>query len=148
MIRSLVPGEDLAEAAAEIEAAVERAFTAPGAGPGAVKASVTFPAGRDHEVGGLPAETPADLPAVERLLDAVRTVAPGRARIGGAPFWAEMSFLAAHGIPCVYWAPGDIANCHTAEEHVRVDEFLDGVRALSLFIAGHCEAGTIEGGVP
>jgi acetylornithine deacetylase len=57
-----------------------------------------------------------------------------------------MSFLVANGIPCVYWAPGDIANCHTAEEHVDVDEFLDGVRALTKFIAGHCGAGTTEGG--
>ena len=141
MIRSLVPGEDLDAAAAEIDEAVARGVEGTGA-----TASVSFPAGRDHEVGGLPAETPMDLPPVRALLEAVRVVARGRERLGGAPFWAEMSFLAAHGIPCVYWAPGDIANCHTAEEHVRVDEFLDAVRALALFIAGHCEAGPIEGG--
>ena len=141
MIRSLVPGEDLAAAAAELEAAVARGVEGTGA-----TVSVAYPAGRDHEVGGLPAETPPDLPPVRALLDAVRAVAPGRERVEGAPFWAEMSFLAARGIPCVYWAPGDIANCHTAEEHVRIDEFLAAVRALSLFIAGYC-AGTIEGGV-
>ncbi|TML88559.1 MAG: M20/M25/M40 family metallo-hydrolase [Actinobacteria bacterium] len=141
MIRSLVPGEDLSEAVAEIEAAVAR-----GVEGTRTAASVTFPAGRDHAVGGLPAETSAELPAVEALLDAVRAVAPGRERVEGSPYWAEMSFLAARGIPCVYFAPGDIANAHTAEEHVRVDELVDGVKALSLFIAGHC-AGTIEGGV-
>jgi acetylornithine deacetylase len=57
-----------------------------------------------------------------------------------------MSFLTARAIPCVYFAPGDIANAHTTEEHVHVEEFLDGIRALSLFIAGHCKAGAIEGG--
>jgi acetylornithine deacetylase len=133
LIRSLVPGEDLDEAAAEIEAAVARS--------GAV-ATLTFPAGRDHRVGGLPAETDADDPGVQGLLAALGE----RGRIGGAPFWAEMSFLNSLGIPTVYWAPGDIANCHTPEEHVLVDEFLDGVGTLSQFIAGHCGTGTEQGG--
>ena len=57
-----------------------------------------------------------------------------------------MSFLDALGIPCVYWAPGDIANCHTSEEHVEVDEFLAAVKALSLFLVAHCGTGPIEGG--
>jgi acetylornithine deacetylase len=141
LIRSLVPGEDLAAAAAEIEGAVERGVAGTG-----TAARVRFPAGRDHEVGGLPSEIRADLPAVRDLLDAVRAVRPERAEVRGAPFWAEASFLAAQGIPCVYWAPGDIANCHTTEEHVDVDEFLAGVRALTLFIAGRWGAGTSEGG--
>jgi acetylornithine deacetylase len=141
LIRSVLPGEDLSTAAAEIEAAVERGVAGTEAG-----ATVAFPAGRDHEVGGLPSETPEDLPAVQELLEAIRSVRPERAALGGAPFWAEASFLGASGIPCVYWAPGDIANCHTTEEHVPVDEFLAGVRALTLFIAGHCGAGSSEGG--
>jgi acetylornithine deacetylase len=57
-----------------------------------------------------------------------------------------MSFLNSLGIPPVFWAPGDIANCHTPEEHVLVDEFLDGVGTLSQFIAGHCGTGTEQGG--
>ncbi|MFL5929594.1 MAG: M20 family metallopeptidase [Gaiellaceae bacterium] len=134
LIRSLVPGESLDDAAAEIEAAVARS----GAG-----AEVRFTAGRDHAVGGLPAETDSEHPGVVGLLAALGE----RASIGGAPFWAEMSFLNAVGIPCVYWAPGDIANCHTPDEHVRVDEFLDAVATLSQFIAGHCGAGTEQGGV-
>jgi acetylornithine deacetylase len=141
MIRSLVPGDDLAEAAAEIEAAAARGVEGTPA-----SATVSFPAGRDHELGGLPAETQVDLPSVQALVDAVAAVAPERARVGGASYWAEMSFLTARAIPCVYFAPGDIANAHTTEEHVHVDEFLDGIRALSLFIAGHCKAGAIEGG--
>jgi acetylornithine deacetylase len=129
LIRSLVPGEDLDEAAAEIEAAVARS---------GATATVAYPAGRDHRVGGLPAETDATNPAVAALA--------GERGIGGAPFWAEMSFLESLGIPTVYWAPGDIANCHTPEEHVLVEEFLDGIRTLSQFIAGHCGTGTEQGG--
>lgn len=141
LIRSLLPGEDLDEAAAAVEAAVARGVEAAG-----VRAEVAFPAGRDHRVGGLPAETPAELEPVQRLLAAVAGVRPGAANVAAAPYWAEMSFLVASGIPCVYWAPGDIANCHTAEEHVEVAELLDGVRALKQFIAGHCGAGPTEGG--
>lgn len=134
LIRSLVPGESLDAAAAEVEAAVARA---------SARATVRYPAGRDHDVGGLPAETAAGDPGVQGLLAALGP----RGAIGGAPYWAEMSFLNAVGIPCVYWAPGDIANAHTPEEHVRVDEFLDAVGTLSKFIAGHCGAGTEQGGV-
>jgi acetylornithine deacetylase/succinyl-diaminopimelate desuccinylase-like protein len=111
-------------------------------------ATVAFPAGRDHRVGGLPFETSPDEPFVRALVDAVRTVAPDRARVSGAPFWSEGSFLTALGIPCVYWAPGDISNCHTAEEHIRVDELLAAVRCLLVFMAGHCGAGSHGGGAP
>jgi acetylornithine deacetylase len=136
-----MPSETLPAAAAEIEAAVERAVEGTG-----VRAEVRYPAGRDHELGGLPADTDPDTPAVGALRAAVRAVAAPRDVLGGAPFWSEMSFLAALGIPCVYWAPGDITNCHTSEERVELDEFLDAVKALSLFLAAHCGAGPIEEG--
>jgi acetylornithine deacetylase len=141
LIRSLVPGEDLAAAALDIKAAAERGVEGSGA-----SVKISFPAGRDHEIGGLPWEVATDFPAVRELLAAVRLVHPERARLAGAPFWAEMSFLAANGVPCVYWAPGDIATCHTTEEHVEIAEFVAAVRALTLFIAGYCGAGPIEGG--
>lgn len=143
MIRTLVPGEDLDAAAAEIEAAVERGVAGSG-----VTASVAFPAGRDHRVGGLPSEMPADAAPIEALRACIRHVAPDRGAVAGAPFWSEASFLAAQGIPCAYFAPGDIANCHTSEEHVVVRELLDAVQALSLFIAGHCGAGRTQGAQP
>ena len=141
LIRSLIPGEDLEQAAAEIETVALRAVEGTGA-----EATVSFPAGRDHRLGGLPAETASELDRVQLLLACVRRWRPEAATIGGAPYWAEMSFLVASGMPCVYWAPGDIANCHTAEEHVDVGEFLDGVRALTQFMAGHCGAGPTKGG--
>jgi acetylornithine deacetylase len=141
LIRTLMPSETLPAAAAEIEAAVDR-----GVEGTAVRAEVRYPAGRDHELGGLPADTDPGRPTVAALRDAVRAVAPRRDALGGATFWSEMSFLDALGIPCVYWAPGDITNCHTSEEHVDLDEFLDAVKALSLFLVAHCGAGPIEGG--
>jgi len=138
LIRTLIPTEELSAAATEIEAAIERGVRGTG-----VRADVRFPAGRDHELGGLPAESDPEGAPVRALRAAVGTVAPGRDAVRGTPFWSEMSFLHALGIPCVYWAPGDITNCHTAEERVEIDEFLDGVRALSLFLAGHSKAGPV-----
>jgi acetylornithine deacetylase len=143
LIRTLTPSEDLARAAEEIEAAVARGVEGTG-----VTAEVTFPAGRDHPVGGLPSEMPSDAEPIVALRECIAAVSPGSGDVRGAPFWSEASFLAARGIPCAYFAPGDIANCHTAEEHVVVQEFLAAVRALSLFIAGHCGAGRIQGAHP
>jgi acetylornithine deacetylase len=143
LIRTLVPSEDLDAAGAAIEAAVARGVEGTG-----VTADVRFPAGRDHALGGLPSETPADLDAVTALRECVRSVAPGAGGIAGAPFWSEASFLTEQGIPCVYFAPGDIAVCHTAEERVAVREVVDAAEALSLFIAGHCGAGRTQGAHP
>jgi acetylornithine deacetylase len=136
LIRTLIPGEDPARAAGEIEEVVRRATYHTG-----VAATVAFPAGRDHALGGLSAETDRDAPAVRLLREAMREAAPEREdAVGGAPFWSEMSFLGALGIPCVYWAPGNILHCHTTEERVELDEFEDAVRALSLFVVRHCGA--------
>jgi acetylornithine deacetylase len=141
LIRSLVPGEDLDEAAAEIEAAVTRGLKQTGA-----DATVSFPAGRDHPLGGLPAETPPTLEPVQRLIQTLLDLRPSAATVAAAPYWSEMSFLAAAGVPCVYWGPGDVSTAHTVEEHVDVKEFLDAVRVLTNFIAGHCCAGPSKGG--
>lgn len=133
LIRKLLPGEDLGTAAVELEDVVQGAIGAPD-----ISATVTFPAARDHPVGGLPSETAAADGAVERLQAALRQVRPGAGELEGAPFWAEMSFLERLGIPCVYCAPGDIGSAHTSEERVPVDEFVDAARALALFTAHHC----------
>lgn len=136
LIRKLLPGDDLGAAAAELERVVRDAATADG-----ITVSVTFPGGRDHAVGGLPSETPADSDAIRLLQSALERVRPGSGAIEGSPYWAEMSFLTDRlGIPCVYCAPGDIANAHTHEERVPVDELVDGVRALAVFTADHCGA--------
>ena len=140
MIRTLVPGEDLEAAAQAIDAAVQRGVAGTG-----VRATTTFPAGRDHPRGGLPFETPADDAALALLRECAARVTPGRGVLAGAPFWSELSFLAELGIPGAYFAPGDIAVAHTAQERVDVQELIDAVKALSLFIAGHCGAGLIQG---
>jgi acetylornithine deacetylase len=59
-----------------------------------------------------------------------------RGLVEGAPYWSEVPFLINRlGVPAVYWAPGDISNCHTPEERVLVKDYLDGIIAFAAFIA-------------
>lgn len=131
LILKLLPGESLDDAVAGLEAAVRSASVADG-----IKISFAYPAGRDHAFGGTPSEVPAELRAVALLRDAILATRPDRGRIEGAPYWSEAPFLINRlGIPTVYCAPGDISNCHTLEEHVVVQEYLDGIVAFAAFLA-------------
>lgn len=133
LIRKLRPGEDLDAAAHELERIVRGAITDP-----AITLEVAFPAGRDHRHGGTPTEVDAEHEAVIKLLRAIDETVPGRARAAGAPFWSEAPFLTSIGVPTVYFAPGDIRNCHTLEERVSLEDYTSGIIALAAFIADYC----------
>lgn len=139
LIRKLLPGEALSEAAQAIEATVRRAV------PEGLGVDIAWPAGRDHPLGGSAAGIPADHPAVALLSGCLGAVRPGAGTIEGAPFWSEMPFLVDRiGCPAVYCAPGDIALCHTHEERVPLAEYHDAILAFATFIAEFCgtEGGT------
>lgn len=133
LIRKLRPGEDLDQAAHELERVVTNAVQDP-----EITVTVTFPAGRDNRFGGTPTEVDAGLEPVGKLLSAIEGTSPGRAKATGAPFWSEASFLTNLGIPTVYFAPGDIRNCHTLEERVHLEDYKSGIIALAAFIADYC----------
>ncbi len=134
LIRKLRPGEDLDMAVADFRDAVVRPDLAEG-----ISVSIDYPAGRDSNLGGLPAEISRDTPAVRLLQDCVRQTRPDSGRIGGAPYWSEMTFLINEiGCPAVYCAPGDISVAHTFEERIEVEEYLAAVRAYALLAAGFC----------
>jgi acetylornithine deacetylase len=134
LIRKLLPGESLDAAAAEIEAAVRGAIADP-----EIKVVISYPAGRDHPLGGTAAEIDAQMPAVGMLSAAMADAMAGRGAIEGAPFWSEVPFFVNRlGIPAVYCAPGDIRNCHTYDEHVDVEEYFAGVIGFAAFMAGYC----------
>jgi acetylornithine deacetylase len=137
LIRKLRPGEDLGRARDDLVRVVEGAV----AELSGISASVDFPAGRDHPVGGTPSEVDPNLAPVRLLAETAARHWPAGGRIGGAPFWSEASFLVAAGVPTVYFAPGDIGICHTSEERVNVDEYLAGIAVLAEFIAGYCGIG-------
>jgi acetylornithine deacetylase len=129
LIRSVLPHEDLDVAAMEIADTVFSAVEGTGA-----DAEVAFTSPRDHCRGGCPAQTSLDTPGVDALRAAVEAVAPNRANLGAARYWSEASLLTAADIPTVYWGPGDITNCHTAQEHVDIQDFRVGVEALTRFL--------------
>jgi len=134
VIGSLRPGDSLDDTVAEFEAAVRDAAIEDG-----IEIEITYPAGRDHPYGGTPAEISQDLPEVSQLMDAVAQVSPEHGKIGGAPFWSESSFLINRlNVPTVYCAPGDIACCHTSQEHLSIDEYFAAIRAFARFMAGYC----------
>lgn len=134
LIRKLLPGESLDDAAAEMEAVIRGAITDPD-----INVEIAYPAGRDHRVGGSAAEIDPNLPAVSMLCASVAKAFAGRGAIEGAPFWSESPFFVNRlGIPAVYCAPGDIRNCHTFEEHVDIEEYLAGIVAFASFMARYC----------
>lgn len=134
LIRKLLPGENLDTAVRDLETVIRSAVSQDG-----ITIDLSYPAGRDHEVGGSPAEIDPDLPPIGLLSRALDRAMPGRGRIEGAPYWSESPFLIEQiGCPAVYCAPGDITNCHTLEERVNVDEYVAGIVAFAIFIASYC----------
>ncbi len=138
LIRKLLPGESLDEAAGALEAAVRGAVSDP-----EIAIRFSYPAGRDHALGGTAAEIDRDRPEVAMLCAAMAEAMAGRGRLEGAPFWSESAFFVNRlGIAAVYCAPGDIRNCHTHQEHVELDEYFAGVVGFAAFMARFC--GTVE----
>ena len=133
LIRKILPGEDLDAAAGAIAAVAEQVAERHG-----VAADVAFTAPRDHAVGGTPDEIPADHPGVAGLSRSIEATTGRAARIAGAPYWSEKPFLRALGIPGVYFAPGDIAHCHTPFERLGIDELISATRSLAHFVASWC----------
>jgi acetylornithine deacetylase len=130
LILKLLPGESLDEAVRGLEQVVRAAPVDP-----EITLTFDYPAGRDHRFGGTPVETSPDLPFVRLLTQAVQAVRPDRGAIEGAPYWSEAPFFVEQlGVPTVYCAPGDIRNCHTFEERVEVQEYLDGIVAFAAFL--------------
>jgi acetylornithine deacetylase len=134
LIRKLLPGESLDGAAEEMEAVIRGAIVDP-----EIRVEISYPAGRDHRVGGTAAEIDPTIPEVGLLCRSLADAMAGRGAIEGAPFWSESSFFVNRlGVPAVYCAPGDIRNCHTFQEHVDVEEYFAGIVAFATFMAGYC----------
>ena len=131
LIRKLRPGESLDVARGALEKAIDDAPVDP-----AISIAISYPAGRDHAIGGTPTEVDPATPEVRRLMNCAAAAAPQRGRALGAPFWSEAPFLTWLGVPTVYYAPGDIRICHTLEERVPIDEYRRGILGLAAFLAG------------
>ena len=115
--RRLIPGEDPAAVTRTVRALVE---------PFGVELS--------EPIMGAPAfETDADAPAVRDTL-----AAAARAEVDAAPlavnYCTDASFYPAHGIPAVVFGPGDIAQAHTKDEWIALDQLRRGGEAYSALL--------------
>ncbi len=135
LIRKILPGESLDAAAGSIWTIAEDV-----AAQNDVECAVEFSAPRDHRFGGTPDEVAADHPGVAALAQSIESVTGEPARVEGAPYWSEKPFLRDLGIPGVYFAAGDISDCHTPFERLAVDELVAATRTLAHFIAQWCGA--------
>lgn len=134
VIASLCPGDDLGALARAFEETVRGVRLADG-----ITIDIAFPAGRDHALGGSPAEIDRSLPEIAALSGALNDAAPGAGAVSGAPYWSESPFLVERlGCPTVYCGPGDIACAHTSEERLDIEEYLSAVRGFAKFAAEYC----------
>ncbi len=141
LIQKALPGDDL-----DLQADILRRITTKVSDHHGVSADVAFTAPRDHRVGGTPDEVSPDHPGVSELMKSIERTTGERARIEGAPYWSEKPLLRAAGIPGVYFAAGDIANCHTPFERLSIEELTSATRALAHFVASWCGVEETEKG--
>lgn len=76
-----------------------------------------------------PLETDPDLPLVRRFLDALGQRGPA-----GADYFCDAAVLGAGGIPSVVFGPGDIAQAHTADEWIALDQLTRATALLTRFL--------------
>ena len=131
LIAKIPPGVRLDEARAGLEKAAREAPK-----DSRIALQFSYPASRDHPIGGQPFESGLDEARLGRLVSAVRAVRPERGNIEAAPYWSEAPILSAIGVPGVYFAPGDIRICHTTEENVSLEDYYDAIVALAVFLSG------------
>jgi acetylornithine deacetylase len=86
----------------------------------------------------VPAEVPDDHPIVATTLDAAAAL--GRiGKISGLDSWHDAAvFTRRTGTPTISFGPGDIAQAHTIDEHVPVDEIVDHAAAVALVLLRWC----------
>jgi len=61
----------------------------------------------------------------------------GRETIG-APWFCDAAVFAQHGIPAVAFGPGDVAQAHTADEFVEMDDVFQATRVIENFLLSCC----------
>jgi acetylornithine deacetylase/succinyl-diaminopimelate desuccinylase-like protein len=92
----------------------------------------------EHEppfMSGLALGDDANGPLAERLSAAAREVA-GACRRVGVSYATDAAVLAAAGVPAVVFGPGSIAQAHTADEWIDLDEVRQAAEIYYRFAAG------------
>jgi len=123
--RRLVPGETREAALAEMLAVLEP-----------LRAAIPAPDFSCEPLGCYPPfEQATDGPAAA-LVAAACERALGRATFAVAPWASNAGFFGFAGIPCVVFGPGHIAQAHTADEFIDVEQMRRAVGAYAEIIRG------------
>lgn len=77
-----------------------------------------------------PLETDPTLPLVRQFMDCA-----GQRRPAGVDYFCDAAVLSAGGIPSVVFGPGDIAQAHTADEWIALDQLQRATGLLTRFLA-------------
>jgi len=120
----VIPGETCGEVLGEIKGWADQDLAA------ADRQRITFAEPHKAEP---PMETPTDHPLVQGMRDAASHVL-GRAEVVGVAYNTNASHYAAAGIPCVVFGPGYIAQAHSVEEYVEIEQLHSAVRILTRFL--------------
>jgi acetylornithine deacetylase len=84
-----------------------------------------------------PVDTPADHPIVTAVSHAVRSVGR-RVEIVGFTAASELAWYAEQGIPGVIFGPGSIAQAHSPDEYVELDQVRDAAKVMARTAAAWC----------
>lgn len=134
MIRKVIPDETIDEVVEELENVLKIAALNHN-----IESEIKYTVPKDHKYGCRAAEISSDLEPVKILTNAVKEITGKKEIIKGAPYYSEGAFLIHDlGIPSVYCAAGDIANCHTFNERVNVEEFINSIKVFIIMILEYC----------
>ncbi len=126
----IMPGESFADAIAAFEQAV-REVDEPWLEEHPVE--VSWPGGR-FAAGSLPPGHPFG----DEVASAVEATAGRRPELIGAPYGSDLRQYAAAGVPTVQFGPGTIANAHSVDEHVEIDEVVRCAETYAALLLSRC----------
>ena len=134
MIRKVIPDETLDEVGEELKDILKMAALKHN-----IESEIKFTVSKDHKYGGRAAEISVDSEPVKILTSAIKEITGKKEIIKGSPYYSESSILIYDlGIPSVYCAPGNISNCHTFNERVNVEEFINSIKVFIIMILEYC----------
>jgi acetylornithine deacetylase len=68
----------------------------------------------------------------------VEATAGRRPELIGAPYGSDLRQYAAAGVPTVQFGPGTIANAHSVDEHVEIDEVVRCAETYAALLLSRC----------
>ena len=81
-------------------------------------------------------ETSADHPMIKQLLKAVENV-QGASETGVVAYGTDASAFSHLDMPILVLGPGDIAQAHTKDEYIEIDQLEKGLAVYEAFLKAH-----------